>query len=94
MRGRLKRLQKRARGRLVRIPQRDGGVAEFPQAALPSGFLSNMARLSGEEADPHPLSVAAANSADPNWRGSLYAGPAVVVDEKGEEVGPPEDLSE
>ena len=91
---RTKRLERRAEGRSIRIPQPDGPPAKFPPAALAEAFLANMARLRGEEIEPHPLSVAAANSSDPAGRDNFIAGEGVIVNEKGEEVGPPPDLSE
>ena len=96
MRGRLRRLQKRLRRNLIRIPLEDGRVEEFPKAALPTAFLRSMAALSsaGETVEPHPLNRAAATSTDPNWRNSFFAGPGTVVDEEGASISAPRDLSE
>lgn len=92
--GRLQRLEQRARGRLIRIPQQDGSVAEFPRSAVADAFVTNVARLRGEGVDPHPLSVAAANSSDPAWRDNFVAGEGIIVNERGDVLGPPPDLSE
>lgn len=92
LRDRLRRLQKRAEGPIVTIPQRDGTVKRFPQRQLAEAFMSNANRLkasvNGEPVpDEHPVVVAAANSSDPAWRDSFFG-------EMDLELGEVEDLSE
>lgn len=94
MRSKLKQLEKRATGRLIVIAQVNGPPLRFPRRALAEAFLANMSRLSGEEMEPHPLSVAAARSPNPAWRDNFIAGGCHVLHERGEEAGLPEDLSE
>jgi hypothetical protein len=88
LRDQLRRLQKRVGGGTVSIPQRDGTVARFPEAALQDAFLVNMQRLRGRDVPPHPLGVAAAQSPDLEWSRSMYSADWVEI------VTPPEDLSE
>ena len=71
---------------LVSIPQLDGSVLKFPQSALEEGFINECRRLQGEDLPIHPLTVAAANSSDPEWSRSAFA--EMHTD------GPVEDLSE
>ena len=91
LRGRLRRLEERAEGEAVSIPQRDGTVARFPKAALRDSFLNLMARLgAGEEAPPeHPLIEAVRNSSDPRWSGTVWE-----AGDPREWTAPVEDLSE
>ena len=74
LRERLRRLEERAEGEVVSIPQRDGTTARFPKAALRDSFLNLMARLgAGEEAPPeHPLIEAVRNSSGPGWSGTIW----------------------
>ena len=88
LKDRLRRLERDAGGGTVSIPQRDGTVARFPEAALQDAFLVNMQRLRGENVGPHPLGVAAAQSSDPGWSRCIYSAGWVEI------VKPPEDLSE
>ncbi len=87
LRDQLRRLQKRAGGGTVKIPQPGGTVARFPAGELETAFLVNLQRLRGEDLPPHPLAVAAAASPDPEWRQSAYSATVTVVTA-------PEDLSE
>jgi hypothetical protein len=73
LRDALRRLRREAKGELVEIPQADGSVKTFPQAALEEGFINECRRLSGEDLPVHPLTIAAANSSDPVWRNSGFA---------------------
>ena len=83
----MKMLERAAEGEIIVIPQRDGTVRRFPFSELPGTFLNGLARHLGEDEPEHPLSVAASNSNDPEWRDSAFAG----LEEVGE---PPADLSE
>ena len=71
---RLRRLEERAEGEVVSIPQRDGTTARFPKDALRDSFLNLMARHgAGEEAPPeHPLVEAVRNSSDQRWSGTIW----------------------
>ncbi len=89
MKGRLRRLEQAAKQNYVSIPQPDGTWANFPPYAAKEAFLTSVARLKGEDVPEHPLSTAAANSSDRNWRESFVAGTHTVLG--GE---PAEDLSE
>ena len=86
MRGRLKRLARLSEEHMVSIPQQDGSVLRFPPSDLEVAFLRSMDRLRGADVPPHPLSVAAANSSEPEWYRSVFAEMHVV--------GEIEDLSE
>src|SRR5918998_2488778 len=88
---RLRRLEERAEGGVVSIPQRDGTTARFPKDALRDSFLNLMARLSaGEDASPeHPLIEAVRNSGDPKWSGTVWE-----AGDPDEWTEPVEDLSE
>jgi hypothetical protein len=88
LRDQLRRLQKRAGGGTVKIPQPGGTVARFPAGELETAFLVNMQRLRGQDVRPHPLAVAAASSPDAEWSGSAFSASWVT------EVVAPEDLSE
>ncbi len=87
LREQLRRLRREARDELIEIPQPDGTVKRFPSSDLEAAFLNECRRLKGEEFAPHPLTLAAASSSDPEWRDSGFAELHVA----GEEV---EDLSE
>jgi len=89
MRGRLRSLEQAAKANYVSIPQPDGTWAKFPLYAAKEAFLTSMAWLKGEDVPEHPLSTAAANCSDRNWRESFVAGTHTVTG--GE---PAEDLSE
>ncbi len=69
-----------AEGDVVSIPQRGGPPARFPESALKNAFLSAVRRTCGEDVPEHPLSTAARNSPDPQWRDSVVAGPEEVPD--------------
>jgi hypothetical protein len=87
----LERLKRAARGEEIRIPQRGGGVARFPESALDDAYLNLQARLgAGEDAPPeHPLLVAVRNSTDREWQNSVY-----MVEDPDEHTRPIEDVSE
>jgi hypothetical protein len=89
MKNRLRRLERKAEGHYIIIPQLEGPPAKFPASAAQEAFLVSLARLKGEDVPIHPLSVAAENSSDSQWRRSFVAGTHRVV---GGEI--PEDLSE
>jgi hypothetical protein len=40
LRGRLKRLERAARGEMIEIPQKDGTVARFPQSSAVEAFTN------------------------------------------------------
>jgi hypothetical protein len=75
IRDKLKRLERRAAGEVVSIPQQDGTAKKFPHSALLDAYSNFFDRLgAGEDAPPeHPLAEAARNSSDPWWRESIYA---------------------
>ena len=85
-RGRLGRLEREAEKETVFVPQKDGTVKRFPQGALQESFVTNMKRLRGEDAPPHPLGVAAAGSPDSEWSRSPYSAAWTEI------VAPVEDL--
>jgi len=87
LRDRVKRLEKETGGGTVKIPQKGGAAKSFPKSELQPAFLTNVQRLRGEEVEPHPLSVAAAGSPDPEWSTSAYSADVPIVTA-------PEDLSE
>ncbi len=87
MRGRLRRLERLAEGNVVSIPRPDGPPARFPEGALKDAYVNAFRRGCGEDLEEHPLSAAARNSPDPQWRDSVVAGPEEVP-------GHVEDLSE
>jgi hypothetical protein len=91
LRGRIKRLERNARGVMIEIPRHDGTVKRFPQAAAREAFLNGMDRMgAGEDAPPeHPLMAAARNSSDAMWANSFYA-----LDHPERWTEPVEDLSE
>ena len=91
LRDAVRRLQKRAEGPLVVIPQEDGTVRRFPQSQLAGAYLIANAREGGLTRDDHPLCQAARNSSDPKWRESVWSGPS---DEEIAEFEEIEDLSE
>ncbi len=93
LKGRLRKLQRRAEGPIVTIPQQDGTVKRFPERDLGPAFVDALDRELGKKGlrgDPeeaeHPLCTAARNSSDPEWSNSLY------VTDRPED--PVEDLSE
>ena len=88
LRDRLRRLERETEGEMVVVPQKDGTAKRFPQSALQESFMTNMKRLRGEEVPHHPLGVAAAESADPEWSRSLYSAAWTAIG------APVEDLSE
>ena len=88
LRDRLRRLEKKAEGEMVFVPQEDGMVKRFPQSALQEAFVTNMKRLRGENVPHHPLGVAAAESPDPEWSRSFYSAAWTDID------APVEDLRE
>ncbi len=89
MRGRLRRLEQAAKQNYVSIPQQQGPPAKFPPSATKEAFMRSVARLKGEDVPEHPLSTAATNSPDSQWRGSFVAGTHTVTG-----GGAVEDLSE
>jgi hypothetical protein len=74
LKGKLRRLERRAEEDMIAIPQPDGPPAKFPRCALKEAFSNAMERLgAGEDAPPrHPLLEAAANSTDPRWAESFF----------------------
>lgn len=84
LRDRLRRLERKAVGPVVVIPQNDGPPKRFPKSDLAPAFLDALDRMLGKrglrhEPEPanaaeHPLSTAARNSSDSHWREGLYVG--------------------
>ncbi len=79
LRDRIRRLQRRAAGPVVTIPQQDGTVKRFPERDLGPAFVDALDRelgrkgLRGDPEEPeHPMCAAARNSSDPEWSNSLY----------------------
>ncbi len=75
MRGRIRRLQREARGDEVTIPQKGGGVKRFPRHELREAFLEDVDRTLGRigsETPTHPLLVALHNSDDPMRTGGWF----------------------
>ncbi len=72
---------------MVLIPQPVGNVARFHKEDLGDAYVVALHRSLGRTTEDHPLCIAARHAPDPEWSGSVYAGPEVVPD-------PPEDLSE
>ncbi len=90
MRSRLRRLERAAEEDYIIIPQQDGTRAKFPPSAYEEAFVASLERLKGNlDVPEHPLSTAAANSPDSEWRGSFVAGTHTIT--PGESL---EDLSE
>jgi hypothetical protein len=81
MRSKIRRLEKRAQGRLITLPQPDDTTVRFPQSAMKAAFMTNVRRIRGVKVEEHPLFVAAANSTESTWRKSFVAGGFVVGDE-------------
>jgi hypothetical protein len=79
IRGRLRKLEREARGEFIEIPQRDGTVKRFAQS---EGMDALVSLIDGED---HPLAEAARNSPEPKWANSFYS--AFPIDDA-------EDLSE
>ena len=86
-RAKLRRLERLAVGNVISISQPDGPPARFPEGALKDAYVNAFRRCCGEDLPEHPLSAAARNSPDPQWRDSVVAGPEEVP-------GHVEDLSE
>ena len=63
----MRRLEREAEEEMITIPQRGGGVARFPQSALPEAFVS---MCDGQD---HPLLVASRNSSDAWWSEGVYS---------------------
>jgi hypothetical protein len=91
IRGRLRKLEREARGEFIEIPQRDGTVARFSAQEGMEAYMNLMERLgAGEDAPPeHPLIEAVRNSSEFKWSESFFA-----VNDPDEWVKPVEDLSE
>lgn len=87
----LKRIEKKAEGHVLVIPQKEGPPLRFHEDAAGAAYTNLMDRLgAGEDVPPeHPLITAARNSSDPWWSSSLYA----VHSDEGW-TDPVEDLSE
>ena len=95
MKNRLRRLERRAEGNYILIPQLEGPPAKFPESAAQEAFLASLARLKGNlDVPEHPLSTAAATSSDSRWRGSFVAGTHAITGDGRELAEPIPDLSE
>ena len=69
----LKNLDRQTRGKEIRIVQKDGTTARFPESALQDAYLRNMDRLRGVDVEPHPLSLAIKNAAQREiWHDSFF----------------------
>ena len=73
LRDALRRLRRESKSELVEIPQQDGTVKRFPQSAMREAFINECRRLRGEDLPVHPLTLAAANSSEPEWYRSAFA---------------------
>jgi hypothetical protein len=95
VKNRVRRLERKAEGHYIIIPQIEGPPAKFPASAAQEAFLASLARLKGNlDVPEHPLSTAAATSSDSRWRQSFVAGTHTVTGD-GCELGEPiPDLSE
>jgi hypothetical protein len=92
----IKKLERKGRDEEVIIPLEDGTEARFPHSALQEAFVHEMGRFEGEHDEPpHPLTIAATNSSDPQVRNSALAS-LTGVDEDGNirPAEPVPDLSE
>ena len=69
----MRRLQRLSEGEMVCIPQADGSVRKFPASDLEAAFINECRRLRGENLEVHPLTIAAANSSEPEWYRSAFA---------------------
>ena len=87
LKDRLRQLERKSEGEMVLIPQPGGGVARFPKVDVADAYVVALDRSIGRSSEDHPLCQAARHSPDPEWSGSIFAGPEVVP-------APPEDLSE
>ena len=58
----LKNLERQTRGKEIRIVQKDGSIARFPESALAEAFVINMRRLREEDVEPHALTRALQNA--------------------------------
>ena len=87
LRDALRRLRRQSEGAVVTIEQPDGPPAKFPESQLGDAFVTTTRRNCGENIPPHPLSLAAGRSPDPEWANSLYA-------DDGAEPTPVRELSE
>ncbi len=67
LRGKLKRLEREARGEMLEVPQQGGTLERFPRSAAPEALL---ALIDGRD---HPLAQAARNSPAPEWSRSFYS---------------------
>jgi hypothetical protein len=67
LKDRLRRLEKDAEEEMIIIPQRDGTVKRFPQAA---GLEALVSLIDGRD---HPLAEAVRSSPDPKWATSFYS---------------------
>lgn len=72
LRGRIRRLQKRAEGPVVAILQQDGTARKFPEREFEGAFQNAFARSLGRTDEEHPFCAAARNLSDPAWRNSFY----------------------
>ncbi len=74
IRERLRRLEERAEGEVIVIPQRAGTTARFPKEALRDSFANLMDRLgAGEDAPPeHPMIEAVRNSSEAKCAGTIW----------------------
>jgi hypothetical protein len=81
IRGRLRKLEREARGEFIEIPQRDGTVKRFAQS---EGMDALLSLIDGEG---HPLAKAARNSSEPKWATNSFYSAFPMPDDA-------EDLSE
>ena len=96
IRDEIRALKRQAEISSIVIPQKDGTVAKFPKSALADAFLVNLQRMTDEDIDPHPLSVAIENSTDPDrYSGTFFDSEMRVVGEDDEPLDSAvEDLAE
>jgi hypothetical protein len=55
MRSKIRRLEKRAQGHPITIPQPDGTTVRLPQSTMKAAFMTNVRRIQGENVKEHPL---------------------------------------
>jgi hypothetical protein len=66
LRGRLRRIEREARGEMIEVLQPDGTVKRFPASDCADALL---ALTNGRD---HPLAEAVRNSPDPDWQKTFY----------------------
>ncbi len=94
LRGWIRRLERESRGEMIIIPQQDGTVAKFKPSELREAFEMSYKQLCDETTEVHPLSLAAMNSSDAQWRESVFVGVHALADDFDGDIADVPDLSE